>query len=159
MKKWLRGIKSKVDNGVNNWLHGEEIQAHQEQMEQARADAEELMKPVKDFIDAVLAENLDTKPTGRDIDRYYVIYKGSMEGKKKLMEHMGIWTQDADDPILDSDVYEEKAQAEGWQFLRESVGLPLCDLNKPRPNAWRTPAPQPHSVPKSEGWDSEQNNS
>ena len=72
---------------------------------------------------------------------------------------MGVWSQDVDEPALTQEVYEEKANADGWKFLRESVGLPLCDMNKPRPNAWKTPPPKPHSVPKSEGWDADQKNS
>jgi hypothetical protein len=156
MKKLLRGIKSSVDRKVDNWLHKEERQAHEQQLEETMAKVEEVMKPVKEFIDATLMEDLDTKPTGRDIDRYFHIYNGAMEGKKKLMEHIGVWTQDADDPILTAEEYEEKAQADGWKFLRESVGLPLCDLNKKRPDAWRTPPAKPHSVPQAEAWDAEE---
>ena len=120
---------------------------------------QEAIKPLVEFIEAVKAEDLDSIPTSRDVDRYFHIYEGAMEGKKILMKQMGVWTRDVDDPIMDVNEYETKATAEGWKFLRESVGLPLCDLNKPRPNAWHTPAPQPHSVPKSEGWDAEQKNS
>ena len=158
VKKWLRGIKSKVDGSVDGWLHGEERREQRQVMDEAQASMEEAIKPVQEFIEATMKEDLDVTPTTRDISRYFYIYQGAMEGKKKLMEHMGIWTQDADDPIIGEEEYTQKATAEGWKFLRGSVGLPLCDLNKPRPDAWRTPAPQPHSVPKSEGWDAEQKN-
>lgn len=156
MKKWLRGIKSKVDGVADNWLNGEENREREQVLQQAYTDMEEALKSVQEFIEATMKEDLNVAPTTRDIARYFYIYEGAMEGKKKLMGHRGIWTQDADDPIIAEGEYTEKATAEGWKFLRDSVGLPLCDLNKSRPDAWRTPAPQPHSVPKSEGWDAEQ---
>jgi hypothetical protein len=159
MKKWLRGIKSKVDTVADSWLNGEENRAHEEMMERANAEMQEALKPIHDFIRDVLAEDLDVTPTTRDISRYFHIYKGAREGRKKVLENMGVWTQDSEDSTLGVEEYEEKAGVDGWKFLRESVGLPLCDLNKPRPSAWKTPAPQPHSVPKPEGWDVKENNS
>jgi hypothetical protein len=155
MKRLLRGINNKVDK----WLHKEEY-AQAEQMREAQggptpeqmAEMEEALRPVMQFLEEAVKEDMDVAPTERDVARYFYIYENGMKGKKEVMAKMGLWTSDSDEPIMTEEQYTEKAQAGGWKFLRESLGLPLCDLDKPRPNAWRTPPIQPHTLPNSEGW-------
>ncbi len=152
MKKFLRGINSRMSEMTDKWLYKEEYAEAEQKLQEFQKHLQEKLGPVLEFMKEVLEEDLDVKPTEEDIARYFYIYNRAMTGKKAFMEQKGLWS--TDEVFHTEEEFLANAEEKGWSFLRSSVGLPVCPIDQPRPGAWNTPKLQPHTVPKKDGWES-----
>jgi hypothetical protein len=162
MKKWMRGIKSKLVETTERWLYREEYAEAERKQAEFTAELREKIGPLIEFLKEVVDEDLEVKPTEDDIERYYWLYSRAMVSQRDSLKAKNVWCPDVD--ILSESEYKAQAKEGSWTFLRTSVHLPVCPIDKPRPGHWHTtgispyvvPPTKPYMVPteKKDGWDS-----
>lgn len=138
------GLLQKFNEKVQGWLFKEEIEFTEqrraeglpvtpEEFEaQHKAELERMERVTAQEMKKILAENHNKKPSQADINRYYTYHENYVDNMKGLEKHIGgLWTKAPENQIR-LDVYNDEAHEKGWDYLRNSCGMPTGDLNKPR---------------------------
>ncbi len=122
MRKVLRKVNQKIDR----WLHKEEYEAmeqeQQKQMELVEKLKEDLER-VKEQVQIIEQEDHSQPPTDDDVDRYYDYHRTYVENIRTMKEKTGMWVT-KEKPLIPRIEFRQKAEQEGWSFLRGSCGLP-----------------------------------
>lgn len=162
IKNPLKGLSDKVER----WLFKEEIAAARSQQireqmptgpngeqlseEELKVMLTEMVEHLKASADAAKeqfdlcsAEDHSQPPSQSDIDRYYGYHDNFTHNMKVMAEKTGMWTVSNTDSYSKEE-YNQKAQSEGWSFLRNSCGLPQGKIGG---TPW---------VTDSEGWKTEE---
>lgn len=141
------GIKQKLEDMVNRWLFKEEIEQHEQMMEQdpqyrkqhepseedIRAEAERTMKIHSEQIALIKAEDHSKAPSKSDIKRYFQYHVNMVENVNMIRKHTG---QEPPFPVpstpLTENEYTRMVESKGWNGMRMSCGLPTGDISKPK---------------------------
>ena len=138
------GFFKSLSNKVESWLMKDEIKEynnHQKNVQLSPSQLEQLNKVnelirernkyIDDQMTIITSEDHSIKPTQSDINRYFVYhtnYIGALEFNK-------VWSSST---LLNEDDYKSRGRVEGWDFLRESCGLPSGILNPDKEKTWNT---------------------
>lgn len=140
------GIKQKLENMVNRWLFSEEIEQHEQMMEnpqyrrqfepseeEIRAEQERMQKIHEEQVALIVVEDHSVAPSEEDVKRYHQYHVNMVENIKMIKEKTG---QSPPFPVpstpLTEDQYKQMVERNGWKGMRMSCGLPTGDLSKPR---------------------------
>lgn len=137
------GILSKINEKIDRWLHKEEYElieqrraeglpVTQEEYEAMEREEIEKMKRVMETeMKRILEEDHTRPPTQADINRYYTYHENYVSNMKGLEQNVGLWTR-APKEITRLEKYCDEAKEKGWDYLRQSCGMPTGDMSKPR---------------------------
>lgn len=124
IESWL--LKDEI-NEFNNQQNNNQnkIQLSPEQIEELNKIGEmiqERQEYVNDQIAIIESEDHSIKPTQNDINRYFDYHVKYIDALK----FNNVWSSSI---LINEDDYKSRGRVEGWDFLRESCGLPYGVIN------------------------------
>jgi hypothetical protein len=145
------GFFKNLSTKIENWLMKEEIEAIRKKdqeaeeiiknlspdelrkIEEIKTKIEEQTKYVNEQLELIMNEDLSTSPTQCDIDRYFDYHIQYIDFINSHKENGNMWTVKQHQKYEKS-TFDTNGRINGWDFLRESCGLPKGDIKNKMTN-------------------------